>query len=96
MADAGVDVLRDSVLQEVFGSHDRYVGIRVDDPEHAAEVVQVGVGVDHRGDFPVAAVLRYKPIAAAAHSCEISGSMTITPVSPSIRVMFDMSRSRTW
>ena len=32
-------------------------GVGVDDAEHAAEVVDVGVGVDHRGDRPVAAVL---------------------------------------
>ena len=34
--------------------------------------------------------------AAAAVSLQTSGSMTITPVSPSTTVMFDRSRPRTW
>jgi hypothetical protein len=45
------------VLQEVLGRIDRDGGVGLDDPEHAAEVVDVGVGVDDRGHGAAAPVL---------------------------------------
>ena len=53
----GVDVLGDRVLEESVRGDDRYRGARVHHPEHAAEVVDVRMGVDHGGDRPVAPVL---------------------------------------
>ena len=57
----GVDVLGDGVLDEAGrGDHDDGAGVDLllgGDALDAAEVVDVGVGVDHRGDRPVAAVL---------------------------------------
>jgi hypothetical protein len=57
----GVDVLRDRVLDEAFGGDD-LDRARVDivlghNPLHAAEMIDVAVGVDHRGNRPVTAVL---------------------------------------
>ena len=56
----GVDVLLHGVLGETFGRQHRHlagvhVGLR-GDAQHAAEMVHVAVGVDHRDDGPVAAV----------------------------------------
>ena len=45
------------MVEEVLRGDDRHVGAGVHHPEHAAEVVEVRMGVDHRGDRPVAAVL---------------------------------------
>ena len=39
---------------------------------------------------------RYRANAAAAVSLEINGSITMTPLSPSTKLMFDRSWPRTW
>src|SRR4029453_1781867 len=80
----GVHVLRHRVLQEPLGREDRHLaGALGQDPSHPAEVVAVGMGVDHPVTGRSPRFLRYKAMAAAAVSAEISGSMTITPASPS-------------
>ena len=57
---AGEQVLGDGLAQEVLGGDDLApAGVDVvltGDAEHAAEVVEVAVGVDHRGDRPLAEV----------------------------------------
>ncbi len=57
---AGEQVLGDGLAQEVLGGDDlATAGVDVvlaGDAEHAAEVVEVAVGVDHRGDRPLAEV----------------------------------------
>ncbi len=42
------------MVEEVLGGDDRHVGVRVDDAEHPAEVVDVRVGVDDGGDLALA------------------------------------------
>jgi len=62
--DARVDVLRDRVLHEARGRDHRQPGVRLrlgDDALHTAEVVDVAVGVDHRGHRTVPAVLAIQP-----------------------------------
>ena len=54
---AGVDVLGDRVVEETLRGDDRHRRAGVHHAEHAAEVVDVRMGVDHRGDRPVATVL---------------------------------------
>ena len=97
---AGEDILGHGVLHEPLGSdhldlagRDLFLG---DDALHPAEVVDMGVGVDHRPHRPVAAVLAVRREPAAAVSALISGSITITPVSPSTTVMIDRSKPRSW
>ena len=57
---AGEQVLGDGLAQEVLGGdHLAPAGVDVvlaGDAEHAAEVVEMAVGVDHRGDRPLAEV----------------------------------------
>jgi hypothetical protein len=45
------------MLQEVLRGDDRHVGARVHHAQHTAEVIDMRMGVDHRGHRPVAAVL---------------------------------------
>ena len=74
----------------------RDVGL-VDDAAHAGEVVDVAVGVDHRrAPGGRRGARRTSSSAARAVSAEVSGSITIQPVSPSMKVMFERSRPRTW
>mgnify|MGYP006899958509 CR=1 FL=1 len=62
---AGVDVLLHGVFGEVLGRDDHHLagvdGGLAGHPQHAAEVVDVGVGVDHGPDRPVAAVRAVQP-----------------------------------
>ena len=51
-----VHVLRHRVLQEVLRREDRDIGTGIDNAQHPAEVIQVRVRVDHRGDRAVAPV----------------------------------------
>ena len=56
---SGVDVFGDGVCQEPLGCQDRHrFG---DDRFDAAEVVDMGMGVDHPGDRPLAAMVPVQP-----------------------------------
>jgi len=56
---SGVDVLGDSVFQEPLGRQDRHrFG---DDRFHAAEMVDMGMGVDHPGHRSLAAMVPVEP-----------------------------------
>ena len=97
---AGVDVLGDRVPDEALGGDHRDLA-RIDvglcrDAEDPAEVVDVAVRVDDRHTGRSPRCSRYSASAAAAVSVEMSGSITITPVSPSTKVMFERSSPRTW
>ena len=90
IAGSGVDVLLNRMADEPLrGQHRNLAGIDVGwvvTPEHAAEMVDVAVGVDHRRDGAVAPVFAVQaPSAAAAVSVHTSGSMTMMPVSPSTK-----------
>jgi hypothetical protein len=93
---SGIDVLGHGVVEEVFGCVDRDGGVGVDHTEHAAEVVDVGVGVDDRGHRAVATV---GAVQGQRRRGDLLADQRVDhdhARSPSTRVMFDMSKPRTW
>ena len=70
----------------------------VDDAAHAAPVVAMGVGVDHRRDRQALADMLLEQLPGGAHrlSALTSGSKTIQPVLPRTKVMSERSKPRTW
>ena len=97
---AGDDVLGDGGLEEPHRGDDLdvparhgFVGRHAAD---AAEVVDVTVGVDHRDDGPGRTWAWSRSSANAAVSEVVSGSMTIQPVSPAMKVTLERSAPRTW
>jgi hypothetical protein len=65
-------------------------------PERAAEVVGMAVREDQRRDRLVAQVLARKGHRRGRALAEVSASTTIQPVLPSISVMLEMSKPRSW
>ena len=88
----GVDVLGDRVLHEALGRDDRQSLSASTTPQHAAEVIDVGVGVDDRGDGTVASVRRYSASAAAARLRRDQRVDHDHAWSPSTKVMFERSQ----
>ena len=68
----------------------------LDDPAHAAPMVRVGVGIDHRRNRQALADMRLEKLPAArAVSALTSGSNTIQPVLPRTNDMSERSKPRT-
>ena len=85
--------------EPVGGEHDAAAGVHVvlaGDALDAAEMVDVAVAVDDAEDGPIAAMLPVERERGRGGFGRDRGSMTITPVLPSTKVMFERSKPRTW
>ena len=97
---AGHDVFAHRGLEEALrGDDPDLAGLHVllgDHALHAAIVVDVAVGIDHRHHRLPGPVLIVEVQGGPGDSAEISGSTTMMPVSPSMKVMLETSEPRTW